>query len=59
MSSLSCEVLPFADPREAGSLAGISDDECFALLASAVERHDAEQLDQVVRLIGRLVVAIE
>ena len=37
----------------------MSDDECLARLARAVEDHDAEQLDEVARLIGRLAVTIE
>jgi hypothetical protein len=37
----------------------LSDDECLARLAQAVEEHDSEHLDEVARLIGRLVVTIE
>jgi hypothetical protein len=37
----------------------MSDDECLARLARAVENHDAGQLDEVARLIARLVVPIE
>jgi hypothetical protein len=37
----------------------LSDDECLARLAQAVEVHDSAQLDEVARLIGRLVVTIE
>jgi hypothetical protein len=37
----------------------VSDDECIALLAKAVEDHDPESLDEVAWLIGRLVVPIE
>jgi hypothetical protein len=37
----------------------MSDDECLARLARAVADHDAGQLDEVARLIGRLAVAIE
>ena len=37
----------------------LSDDECLARLARAVEKHDSTQLDEVARLIGRLVVTIE
>jgi hypothetical protein len=37
----------------------MSDDECLARLARAVEDHDAAQLEEVARLIGRLVVPIE
>jgi hypothetical protein len=37
----------------------MSDEECLARLARAVEDHDAGQLDEVARLIGRLAVPIE
>jgi hypothetical protein len=37
----------------------MSDDECLLRLALAVEEHDAEDLDEVARLIARLAVAIE
>lgn len=37
----------------------MSDDECLARLARAVDDHDAGQLDEVARLIGRLAVPIE
>ena len=37
----------------------MTDDECLARLAKAVATHDADRLDEVARLIGRLAVAIE
>jgi hypothetical protein len=37
----------------------MSDDECLARLARVVKDHDAERLDEVARLIGRLAVPIE
>jgi hypothetical protein len=37
----------------------LSDDECLARLARAVEAHDSESLEEVARLIGRLAVTIE
>ena len=37
----------------------MSDDECLARLSRAVKDHDASQLDEVARLIGRLAVPIE
>lgn len=40
-------------------LPGMSDDECLARLARAVAAHDSDRLDEVARLIGRLVVPIE
>ena len=49
-------VIPSIVPTDVPSM---SDDECLARLARAVEDHDAEQLDEVARLIGRLAVAIE
>lgn len=41
------------------SLPVVSDDECIALLAKAVEDHNPESLDEVAWLIGRLAVPIE
>jgi hypothetical protein len=37
----------------------LSDDECLVRLARAVAEHDSEHLDEVARLIGRLIVTIE
>ena len=37
----------------------LSDDECVARLARAIERHDSDHLDEVAQLIGRLAVTIE
>jgi hypothetical protein len=37
----------------------MSDEECLARLAQAVEAHDSKRLDEVARLIGRLAVTIE
>jgi hypothetical protein len=37
----------------------MSDDECLVRLAQAVKDHDSDRLDEVARLIGRLVVTIE
>lgn len=37
----------------------LSDDECLACLARAVETPDEARLDEVAALIGRLAVAIE
>jgi hypothetical protein len=42
-----------------GEMPAMSDDECIARLAQAVEDHDSVQLDEVARLIGRLAVTIE
>ena len=48
--------MPSIVPNE---LPVISDDECLARLARAVEDHDSQRLDEVARLIGRLAVTIE
>jgi hypothetical protein len=37
----------------------MSDDECLARLARAIEDHDDVRLDEVAQLIGRLAVPIE
>lgn len=37
----------------------LSDDECLRRLARAVAEHDSEHLDEVARLIGRLIATIE
>jgi hypothetical protein len=37
----------------------MSDDECLVRLAQAVADRDADRLDEVARLIGRLAVPIE
>jgi hypothetical protein len=42
-----------------GDVPAMSDDECLARLARAIEEHDADQLDEVARLLGRLMVPIE
>ena len=51
--------LATAGPDDWRSLPVVSDDECIALLAKAVEDHDPASLDDVAWLIGRLVVPIE
>jgi hypothetical protein len=42
-----------------GDIPALSDDECLARLARAIETHDSAQLDEVACLIGRLAVTIE
>jgi hypothetical protein len=37
----------------------MTDDECLARLAQALEDQDSRRLDEVARLIGRLAVTIE
>lgn len=46
-------------PTDLKSLPLISDDECLIRLATAVENHDGDRLDEVALLIGRLAVPIE
>ena len=48
--------MPSIIPNDVVSL---SDDECVARLARAIETHDSSDLDKVAQLIGRLAVTIE
>jgi len=48
--------MPSIVPTE---LPAMSDDECLTRLAEVVEEHDADHLEEVARLIGRLAVTIE
>jgi hypothetical protein len=45
--------------RIPAKIPAMSDDECLVRLAQAVKDHDSDRLDEVARLIGRLVVPIE
>ena len=45
--------------RIAAKIPAMSDAECLVRLAQAVRDHDSDRLDEVARLIGRLVVPIE
>jgi hypothetical protein len=49
-------LLPLIDPVDVPSL---SDDECLARLARAVEAQDSARLEEVAQLIGRLAITIE
>ena len=49
-------LLPLIDPVDVPSL---SDEECLARLARAVEVQDSTRLEEVARLIGRLAITIE
>lgn len=51
-SQLAPSILPAEIPE-------LSDDECLACLARAVETSDPARLNEVAALIGRLAVAIE
>jgi hypothetical protein len=42
-----------------GGAPAMSDDECIARLARAVEDHDSDHLEELAWLIGRLAVTIE
>lgn len=48
-----------APTMDAHLLNAMSDDECVARLAEAVDRHDEAKLDELAALIGRLAVCIE
>lgn len=49
----------FAPSIQPADIPDLTDDECVARLARAVETHDSTRLDEVAALIGRLAVAIE
>lgn len=51
-SDMAPSILPAGIPE-------LSDDECLARLARAVEAPDSARLDEVAGLVGRLAVAIE
>jgi hypothetical protein len=51
------EQMPSIVPND--DIFSLSDDECVARLARAIERHDLNHLDEVAQLIGRLAVTIE
>ena len=59
MPSIQTDLLrpvPSIVPSDAPAM---SDDECLVRLAQALDDHDAGDLDEVARLIGRLAVPIE
>ena len=59
MSDAQTVLLRPAPSMVPSDIPSLSDDECLVRLAQAVAEHDAEHLDEVARLIGRLVVTIE
>ncbi len=59
MSDTQTVLLRPAPSMVPSDIPSLSDDECLVRLAQAVAEHDAEHLDEVARLIGRLVVTIE
>jgi hypothetical protein len=59
MPVIAIDPIPAGPPIIPGDIPAMSDDECLFRLAKAVEAPDAEHLDEVARLIGRLAVPIE
>jgi len=51
--------VPSIVPNDPADVPAMSDEECLVRLAQAIKEHDAEHLDEVARLIGRLAVTIE
>ncbi|CUT15961.1 FIG00441464 hypothetical protein [Bradyrhizobium sp.] len=59
MRDIQVDRSPLAPSILPGDVLELSDDECLACLARAVETHDSARLDEVAALIGRLAVTIE
>jgi hypothetical protein len=59
MPAIVTDLIRAAPSANPGDIPMMSDDECLLRLAQAVEEHDADDLDEVARLIARLAVAIE
>ena len=59
MPTIQTDVLRRVPSIVPSEMPAMSDDECLARLAQAVEDHDSVELDEVARLIGRLAVIIE
>jgi hypothetical protein len=59
MSDTQTELLRPVPSIAPSKIPAMSDDECLVRLAQAVKDHDSDRLDEVARLIGRLVVTIE
>jgi hypothetical protein len=64
MPDIHAELLPTDRLRQIPSIVPsdsppLSDEDCLIRLARVVAKHDAAQLEEVARLIGRLVVTIE
>jgi hypothetical protein len=59
MPTIQTDVLRRVPSIVPSQMPAMSDDECLARLAQAVEDHDSVELDEVARLIGRLAVIIE
>jgi hypothetical protein len=59
MRDIQVDRFPLAPSILPAGIPELSDDECLACLALAVETHDSARLDEVAALIGRLAVTIE
>jgi len=59
MSAIQTDVATRMPAIAADDVPAMSDDECLARLAEAIEDHDSEHLEEVARLIGRLAVTVE
>jgi hypothetical protein len=59
MSNLQADFVKRVPSIVPSEIPTMSDDECLARLAQAVEDRDSVELDEVARLIGRLAVTIE
>jgi hypothetical protein len=57
--SLQAELIRSVPATIPGDILTLSDEECLARLARAIEVRDSAQLEEVARLIGRLAVTIE
>src|SRR6476660_5583366 len=59
MPDIQIDRAPTAPSIQPAGIPELSDDECGARLARALEIHDSKQLNEVAALIGRLAVTIE
>lgn len=59
MPAIATDLIPAVPSIIPSDTPALSDDECLLRLARAIEDHDFEHLDEVARLIGRLIVTIE
>ena len=59
MPVIATDPIPAGPSIIPGDIPAMSDDECLFRLAKAIEAPDAEQLNEVARLIARLAVPIE
>jgi hypothetical protein len=59
MQVVQVDQFPAVPPVQPVDIPELSDDECLARLARALEAPDSARLDEVAALIGRLAVTIE